>query len=86
MANPAYINHKSTETREIGGLGVLLKDTPNLKKIMGGVGGGGLAIPIAGGYPPNCATQGFNYWTPYGSSTRKQHNFDQSQESKFDPF
>ena len=38
--------------------------------MQGGVGGGGLAIPIAGGYPPNCATQGFNYWIPYGTLLR----------------
>ena len=56
----------------MGVLGALLKDNPNLKKLWGvGMQGGwrgGSAIPIAGGYPYDCATQGFNYWTPYGLS------------------
>ena len=57
MANPAYTIRKSTETGEMGVLGALLKDTPNLKKLWGGRyaggggGGGGSAITIAGGYP-----------------------------------
>ena len=50
MANPAYTIRKSTETGEMGVLGALLKDTPNLKKLWGGVGdpncGGGYCTPM----------------------------------------
>ena len=55
MANPAYTIRKSTETGEMGVLGALLKDTPNLKKLWGGVGmqgvGGWVGDPNCGGLP-----------------------------------